>query len=309
MILSDGSDPELCRQLFDVSCRLGAVSTVMRVKKSMNDADKNFYMKCLLMPSVIISVMTARFPHQWKKKVQESQNTRLVEVVAFDKHAQRIIAQTSYHRVSAISQKIKDILSIGHQMNITTAGGSDLQLALTNTRPTNQCCPIIKSGDVGELPAGKLCFDVAPETGDGVLVIDDSIAPLGAVSEPVRLKLNGGTIRRISGKKTAAKLQYLFKKNGSISRQLLIVGFGTNEAINPDETTEYGEHVAGNMFFTFGVPSTDKTPSNLLVRAILSQPTVVIDGKTLLEKGRFMMFFHSVRTVDNQRISAVGKNF
>ena len=309
LILSDGTEPELCRQLFDISHKFGAVTAVMQIKNIAGYDENNFYGKFLIIPAVVISVMADKLPHQWKKLIQKSKTTRVVEICAFDKKAQALIAETPYHRVNAISQKIKDILSIGHQMTITSIHGSELQLSPAKVCPRNYFCPIVKSGEAGELPAGKLCFDVKPMTGEGVLFIDGSISPLGAVSEPVRLKLNGGIIRRISGKKTAAELQYLFKKNGSVSRQLLTIGFGTNEAVDTDAIIEYGEHAAGNMSFTFGVPGNSDTPSHSIVRAVLLRPTVVIDGKTFLDEGRFMMSFHAVRTADSQHISSADKNF
>jgi leucyl aminopeptidase (aminopeptidase T) len=145
-----------------------------------------------------------------------------------------------------------------------------------------------KPGAFGNLPAGEVAVAPVEDTAEGVLVIDGSLALLGVVKEPITLAFHKGTVTEITGGKEALELKkYLKNLDDPNAYRLAELGIGINEKARiignllEDEKALRTAHCAIGSNSTVGGKIISKTH----IDGIILDPTLEVNGKTILSKG------------------------
>ena len=183
---------------------------------------------------------------------------------------------------------IADILDGADEARITSANGSDLRLDLSGREATPDAGELTEPGAFGNLPCGE--GFISPSGGEGVLVVDGSIASIGKVTEKSRLILEGGHLTAATGPE-GERLYELLTQHGPDGTTIAELGIGTNEkAILTGEILE-DEKILGTCHVAFGasagIGGTVQVPVHL--DCVVMRPAVEVDGRLIVEDGKLLV--------------------
>jgi aminopeptidase len=135
-------------------------------------------------------------------------------------------------------------------------------------------------GSSSNLPAGEVF--VAPNSGDGVYVVDGSMAGLGILDSPLTIRIEHGCATNITGSR-ADEYQTMLDGVGPLARNLAELGIGLNPAAHLIGNVLEDEKVAGTVHIALGDNSTfgGHVVAGIHVDGIITHPKVFIDGEPL----------------------------
>jgi len=193
-----------------------------------------------------------------------------------------------YRRIARLTRKACVQLSAAHRACIESDVGTALELDLSRRR----CCldtGIIKhKGSFSNLPAGEAYVAPVENKSNGVVVVDGSFAPIGAVAAPLQLELKNGSITRVRGNR---KMASIFKEYGKRERTLCEFGIGTNYKARITGNVLEDEKVLGTIHIAFGnnLAFGGKNNARIHLDAVIRKPTVWLDDKLIMRKGKFLV--------------------
>jgi len=202
-----------------------------------------------------------------------------------------------YQEIAAITLRLKEWLQAKEQVHITTRLGTDLTFSIAGRDIKEDTGLIHQPGQFGNLPAGE-CF-VAPleESAEGVLVVDKSFPEL-VVDQPVRMTFQKGRVVAIEGGAEAEELVRRIEhgeqlEQGENCRVIAELGIGTNPKARLTGKLITDEKVMGTIHVAIGdnaSPSfggANRAPIH--IDGVVGQPTLVVDGQTLIEEGKYLV--------------------
>ena len=204
-----------------------------------------------------------------------------------------MLARTMSADFSAValrSRAVADLLTRGDEVRITTPAGTDLTISIEGREGIVDDGDLREAGAFGNLPAGE--GFIAPVEGgtEGRLVVDGTIWPTGLLDEPLTIDFEGGYATAFEGKHAGAFRRAL-EPYGRQAFAVAELGIGTNEKaqltgnVLEDEKILGTIHVAVGDNHSFG----GKISVSSHQDGIVLEPTVTIDGETLLEHGHLLV--------------------
>jgi len=202
-----------------------------------------------------------------------------------------------YQEVAAITRRLKQRLQGANRVHVTTCLGTDLVCSIAGRDVKEDNGLIHQPGLFGNLPAGE-CF-VAPleDSANGVVVVDKSFPEL-LLSEPVRMRFEAGRVVAIEGGAEAEEIERRIafgeqREYGQNCRVIAELGIGTNPRARLTGKLITDEKVMGTIHVAIGdnsLPSyggANRAPIHL--DGVVSRPTLVVDGETLIDAGRYLV--------------------
>jgi leucyl aminopeptidase (aminopeptidase T) len=181
------------------------------------------------------------------------------------------------------------------KVHITTPLGTDLTFSIAGRDVKEDTGLIHQPGEFGNLPAGE-CF-VAPleDSAQGVLVADKSFPEL-VVKQPVRMTFEKGRVVAVEGGAEAEELLRRIaygeqQEYGANCRVIAELGIGTNPKARLTGKLITDEKVMGTIHIAIGDNATptfggaNRAPIH--IDGVVGQPTLVVDGETLIEGGKY----------------------
>ena len=204
-----------------------------------------------------------------------------------------------YSRIQALCLKVYEIVAPAREIHVTTAAGTDL---VAQFDPTIKW--IISDGQITpdqwkNLPDGE--DFTAPATADGTVVIDGCLGDFfcdkyGLMDKtPLRYRLKDGFCQADSVRCDHESLRrdflaYTFETD-EFSMRLGEFAIGTNIGLKELIGNLLQDEKYPGIHLALGSPYPTKTGADWNSRAhcdgILRNPTIVVDGRTLMERGRF----------------------
>jgi leucyl aminopeptidase (aminopeptidase T) len=202
-----------------------------------------------------------------------------------------------YQEIAAITQRLKERLQGKDKVRITTPLGTDLTCSIVGRDIKEDTGLIHQPGQFGNLPAGE-CF-VAPleQSAEGVLVVDKSFPEL-VVKQPVRIVFKKGRVVAIEGGAEARELLRRIEygeqlEHGQNCRVIAELGIGTNPQARLTGKLMTDEKVMGTIHVAIGDNASPSyggvNPAPIHIDGVVGQPTLVVDGKTLIEGGKYLV--------------------
>jgi len=197
-----------------------------------------------------------------------------------------------YQQIATLTQSLAKWLGGRSAVHITTSLGTDLHLSIAGREWMTDTGILRGRGVYGNLPGGEVCVAPVEDSAEGVLVIDKSLPGL-VLSEPVRLVFEEGRVVRIEGGAGASFLQEAIeeaqrKPGGEGARVIAEFGIGTNPSARLQGNIMTDEKAVGTIHVAIGrndfLGGKNIAPTH--IDGVVSQPTVWVDGKMLLDKGR-----------------------
>ncbi|MCK5631505.1 aminopeptidase [Candidatus Bathyarchaeota archaeon] len=199
-----------------------------------------------------------------------------------------------YEEMQKLGERVRSILGKTKRVHLTSTNGSDLTLTLAD-RPINVYDGVVDEEDVKRggvfvsLPSGTV--EVAPmETGaDGTFISNVPEPTTGLLAHSVRWVFERGKITSFSGGENIDAVKDSWEKGTGDKDRIGRFTLG----LNPRAKTGFLQNqiVLGTVSIGIGenVNIGGKNESNWGFLTTLSEPTVELDGKPIIEKGRLVM--------------------
>jgi leucyl aminopeptidase (aminopeptidase T) len=200
-----------------------------------------------------------------------------------------------YQTIATITRRLKERLQGKEQVHLTTPLGTDLTCSIAGRDVKEDTGLIHHPGQFGNLPAGE-CF-IAPleDSAEGVLIVDKSFPEL-VVNQPVRMIFEKGRVVAIEGgaeaKEILRRIEYGEQlEHGENCRVMAELGIGTNPKARLTGKLITDEKVMGTVHVAIGDNASPSfggaNPAPIHIDGVVGQPTLVVDGETLIEEGKY----------------------
>ncbi|MFH1552856.1 MAG: aminopeptidase [Candidatus Omnitrophota bacterium] len=193
-----------------------------------------------------------------------------------------------YDALKEESNRLYNVLKQTSEVHVTTELGTDIKFTVGASGFFGKDGGSFDyPGAFGNLPEGEISF--SSETCDGVYIVDASFPDLGLLDSPLTFKVAGGTVYEITGERSGQVLERL-DRVGPKAYRVAELGIGLNPKakiignILEDEKVIGTVHIAVGNNLSYG--GDNDVPLHL--DGVLTGPTVYVDSRLLMEKGRFI---------------------
>ena len=192
-----------------------------------------------------------------------------------------------YEQIAAHTLSLAERLRGSSTVRLITSLGTDLRMSLAGREWKTDTGLLRGQGEFGNLPAGEIYIAPIEDSAEGVLVIDKCFPGL-LLSEPVRLVFEKGRVTQIEGGAGAGYLEKAIAQYGDSTRVIAELGIGTNPQARLQGNIITDEKVLGTIHVAIGRNDFlgGKNIAPIHIDGVVSRPTVWIDDKMILDKGR-----------------------
>ena len=183
------------------------------------------------------------------------------------------------------------LLSNASEAHIITERGTDLTFSIAGRDGDPDNGRYVERGIFGNIPAGEAYVAPVEGTAEGTLVVDGSMAGgVGVLKDPITIRIRGGLAREIEGNREADALRATLSRFGDDARNVAELGIGTNPNAVLSGNTLEDEKVKGTIHIALGDNSTfgGTVVSDSHLDGIVLEPTLYLDGKKYIEKGKWL---------------------
>ncbi len=226
--------------------------------------------------------------HTKARKVATAKGARIATMPGITEDIANRCLDIDYDALRRESNKIYDILKGSSNIRVTTALGTDITMSVGKSDFFGKDGGSFhKPGDYGNLPEGEVSF--APETAEGVFVVDASFPQMGILDSPLTFKVKGGMVYDISGSRSE-EVKRRLDEVGPKAYKVAELGIGLNPKakiigiILEDEKVIGTVHIALGNNLSYG--GTNDVPLHL--DGVIKSPDVYVDGKVIMAKGKFI---------------------
>jgi aminopeptidase len=236
--------------------------------------------------NVVLICTRKIFPHKPRKSAAEA-GARVLSMCTVTKEIALRALDVDYDELSEVTRSLADALSQASEVLIRSQAGTEIRMAIRG-QPTVYFDGLAREpGKSSVLPAGVVATIPLPETAEGKVVLDGSIASIGLLENPVTLTVKRGRIEEIQGNEEAEELLQILEAADENARCIAEVGLGTNPKATYIGNLVEDERVRGSGHIGLGrnVHLGGAIESSLHMDATIRKPSIYLDGETIASEG------------------------
>ncbi|AEC51405.1 hypothetical protein PNA2_0488 [Pyrococcus sp. NA2] len=240
---------------------------------------------------VVIAPTSKSITHTLAKKEACERGVRVATLPGITEEIFIRTLNANYDEIVELTNRIADVLDRGSTVQIITPLGTNLEFSIEGRKARRSTGVYRNPGECGNLPGAEAYIAPVERTGNGIAVIDGSMAGIGMLKEPIKLVIREGFVEKVEGGDEARRLEEILSRYGREARNLAEFGIGTNPKarisgnILEDEKVFGTVHIALGSNYDFG--GRVKAPIHL--DGIIRSPTVLIDGEYLFRDGNLVI--------------------
>jgi leucyl aminopeptidase (aminopeptidase T) len=241
--------------------------------------------------NAIIAVTSLSISHTSARREACRQGARVITMPAIINDSFARIADMDFDRISRLSRKIADILSIANEIEVSAPNGTHLHINASGLRGYADTGLVLEPGAFSNLPAGEAALAPAMEGTEGELIVDSGMGVRAGDKERVILSIRDGRAVRIIGGDAAQRLRRQLAPFGPEARIVAEFGVGTNDAARICGNALEDEKVLGTVHLALGnnLSFGGRNDVPIHLDAVVFKATVVIDGRRILDNGRMVV--------------------
>lgn len=198
-------------------------------------------------------------------------------------------------------RKLADILSIGRNITLRLESGQVLEMSIAQRRGHAEVLPVENEMFCTSLPWGRAFSSTQASTVSGEMLLNGIAGERGFSTQPIQIKFVDGKLTLIKGAKNANIMRRRLRATWttaessdgaakpSVGRSCVEIGLGLNEHAKLGQSALEDEKVSGTVHLGFGRRSTPARPAEILVHGIVVNPTLIIDGREIMQKGKLTL--------------------
>lgn len=294
LIITDEPARKIGYGLWEEAKELGAqaIFTEIMTPKSNGEEPPEPIAELMKLVDVILIPTSKSLSHTNSRREASKAGVRIATLPGITEDMMIRTLNADYKEIAKKSDILAEIISKASNIRITTEKGTDINLAVEGRDGHSDTGLNYNPGDFSNLPAGEAY--VAPMEGmsEGSIVFDGSMAGVGILKdEVINVKVEKGYATDITGGAGAERLYSIMEPFGKLAFNLAELGIGTHDkALITGEVLE-DEKVIGTVHIAFGdnksMGGTVRVASHL--DGVIMEPTVNVDGKTIMDKGKFLI--------------------
>ncbi|MCX2819561.1 MAG: leucyl aminopeptidase (aminopeptidase T) [Methanobacteriota archaeon] len=277
LVVTDEERREIGRALYDAAGRVGSETVYVEIAVDENHgAEPPAPVGSAMRSSDVVFAATTRsLTHTEARQEACGSGARVATLPGITREVMEGAMRADYGEVADNAADLLDELGGADEVRIETDAGTDLTLRIgaRDWHPDDGICH--EDGCVTNLPAGEVY--VAPETGDGTLVIDGSLAGFGVLDEAVRVEFEDGRATSVSHDGLRERMDDV----GDCGRNLAELGVGVNPTATLIGNVLQDEKVRGTVHVAVGDSSGfgGDVECDLHVDGVVTQPRLYADGE------------------------------
>jgi leucyl aminopeptidase (aminopeptidase T) len=288
LVVTDPARMKIAEALVEASEKVGAETMLMcmRARTRHGEEPPKPVERAMLSSDVVLAPTTYSLTHTQARLRSCRAGARVATMpMITEEMMYRGAMLADYQKVSRLTHRVADLLDSASQVELNTPAGTDLILDITGRMTISDTGIFHNRGDFGNLPAGEAFIAPIEGKARGRVVVDGSM--VDTLWGTIEIKVENGRAVRISGR-PANRLIKILKDAGPKAYNLAEFGIGTNPKARLMGNVLEDEKVLGTCHVAFGDNSTfgGKVQAGIHVDGILLKPTIKLDGKIMMEKGR-----------------------
>jgi leucyl aminopeptidase (aminopeptidase T) len=190
-------------------------------------------------------------------------------------------------------EKIQTIWDNGKSVKLTSEAGTDLDVSIEGHYSFVTAGAQLFKAPSAQFPGGESACTPAENSGDGIIVVDKAIHyPHGRLMHPIELSLRGGKIVEIRGGYEADEFRWWTDSYADEEGKTICeLSVGCNPMAKFMGSMRQDRFVLGSFHVGFGMNADvgGNIVSNIHYDAVIGKPTLVVDGKKIIEKGSLLI--------------------
>ncbi len=294
LVITDENKREIGYSLFENAKRLGHQSLLVEMKAGKINGEEPHEAVAELMKKfdVVLVPTTKSITHTDARRNASAKGVRVATFPGITKEIMIRGMNADYNAISKRSIKLKKILEKGKQIKVTAPAGTDITFDIAGRTAIASKGLFHKKGESGNLPTGETFLAPVEGTANGVFVADGSFAGLGLMKNTkIKVEVKNGFATRITGGKSAQKLNSMLDEVGKRARNIAEFGIGTNDSAKLSGVLLEDEKVMGTVHIALGNNVTMGGTFNVPIHVdgVIKKPTVWMDGKLLMKDGKLLV--------------------
>ncbi len=249
--------------------------------------------KAMLEVDIILAPTSKSLSHTQARKAACERGARVASMPTITEDIMARPMGSDFFAIRDRTVPLARILSDGSRAHVTSPRGPDLILSLEGREGHADTGILHAPGSFGNLPAREAYIAPVEGMAEGVIVFDGAMPPMGLLDKPITVVVEKGFATDISGGEGAKMLLDAIDPFGRDARNIGELGIGTNEAAGSPLTgnTLEDEKALGTAHFALGNSATIGGKVNVAshIDGIVLNPTLEVDGKTILEHGKLLI--------------------
>jgi aminopeptidase len=244
----------------------------------------------MLEANVVLAPTVQSLSHTAARKAATEAGARIATLPGVTEEMLARVMSADMVELRRRSNAIADLLTAGREARIVCRNGSDLRLGIEGRSGIPDAGDLRQPGAFGNLPCGEGFIAPVEGTSEGRLVVDGTIATLGAGGEPAELVVEGGHLVSASGTR-GQRLMDLLAGHGADGTNVAELGIGTNEKARLSGEVLEDEKILGSAHVAFGasaaIGGTVQVPIHL--DCLVMEPDVTVDDAPVVRNGALIV--------------------
>ncbi|WDF51304.1 aminopeptidase [Paenibacillus sp. KACC 21273] len=289
VVVADDSRKYLAESLYEAGKRLGAESMlmVMQERSKSGEEPPASIATAMMNASVAICVTRYSLTHTAARKQAAAAGTRVATMPGITEDMFTHGAITAeYSKVKELTEHVTALLTKASTVRIEKEGYS-LSFSIEEREGVPSTGLYLNPGESGNLPSGEAYIAPMEGTAQGQIVIDGSIAGIGALDSPLLLNISEGRLVAAEGDTGPELLLMLGDGDGRLLGEF---GIGTNDKARITGIVLEDEKVYGTIHVAFGSNNTfgGTVAAGVHIDAVVQKPDVYLDDVLIMRAGELL---------------------
>lgn len=289
VVVADDSRKHLAESLYEAGKRLGAESMlmVMQERSKSGEEPPASIATAMMNASVAICVTRYSLTHTAARKQAAAAGTRVATMPGITEDMFTHGAITAeYSKVKELTEHVTALLTKASTVRIEKEGYS-LSFSIEEREGVPSTGLYLNPGESGNLPSGEAYIAPMEGTAQGQIVIDGSIAGIGALDSPLLLNISEGRLVAAEGDTGPELLLMLGDGDGRLLGEF---GIGTNDKARITGIVLEDEKVYGTIHVAFGSNNTfgGTVAAGVHIDAVVQKPDVYLDDVLIMRAGELL---------------------
>ncbi len=294
LIITDEPCRKIGYALWEAAKQLGADAIITEIapRESNGEEPPSPVDELMLLMDVILIPTSKSLSHTDSRRNACKAGVRIATLPGITEDMMIRTLNADYKSIAKRSTILGEIITNGTEVIVTSEKGTNITMDVTGRNGLPDTGMNHSAGSFSNLPAGEAY--VAPLEGksNGIVVMDGSMAGVGILEdEVITIKVEDGYATDITGGPGAKKLYSIMEPFGKLAFNLAELGIGTHDKALITGNVLEDEKAIGTVHIAFG----DNKSMGGIVRVashldgVIMEPTVTVDGKTIMEKGALLI--------------------
>jgi leucyl aminopeptidase (aminopeptidase T) len=295
LIISDEPMRMLALSLFQATKELGneVILTEIIPRKTNGEEPPQEIAELMQRFDVVLCPTSKSLTHTDARRAASAKGVRVATLPGVNEDIMVRCMNADYNAIAHRTFVLCAMMEKTKSIRVTAPGGTDITLPIEGRTAHASSGLFRKKGESGNLPTGEAYLAPVENVSNGIVVVDGSMAGIGMVGEPIRIKVENGFATDIDGGEEAKKFISLIEPFGKDARTVAEFGIGTNDKAQLIGKIIEDEKVMGTIHIAFGdnksMGGSVRVASHL--DGLVKSPTVWFDETMIMKDGKFIIQF------------------